>query len=338
MKRNMQEKKHRSILKTVVLLLLCSLVWLHCAEQAANASLFLPAESEILQIAEEAYEYALPLVLMDLTMKNGTNIKPTGASAPVNQFFHAKNPSSAKDRQVVRPNIDTLYSIAYFDLKETPIVFDKPATDIYSSAAVFDAYTNCVAVLGTGGQDDGEAAVYVLCGPGYTDTVPPGTVKISVPTNMAWMIVRTEYEDANDLADVYAIQAKMSLVPLGEYGTPYEPPPALPYDPALDYVPFEKLRGMGIEEFFNTFNDLAGDNTGATADQPALDRYAQIGVGPGLTFNLAGFSPEVQSTLRNSPAAILNRLANSARGLEIFHERQQLVVPGGPHRPIRHGL
>ncbi len=47
MKRNMQEKKHRSILKTVVLLLLCSLVWLHCAEQAANASLFLPAESEI---------------------------------------------------------------------------------------------------------------------------------------------------------------------------------------------------------------------------------------------------------------------------------------------------
>ena len=74
------------------------------------------SEQDAHEIGVEAYLYFYPLVTMDLTRKQLTNVaKPDGVDAPMNAFasFPAFPPADMK--VVVRPNFDTLYSSAWLD-------------------------------------------------------------------------------------------------------------------------------------------------------------------------------------------------------------------------------
>ena len=257
------------------------------------------------EIAFLAYQYALPLVLMDLTLKYTTNVNPsTGMGAPVNQFFHVRTPTLAHDKTVVRMNVDTLYSYAFLDLSEEPIIFSKPKTDRYSSIAVYDAYSNIAEILGTGGIDNGSAAVYAIFGPDHAEKsvdIPMNAVRLDMPTNMVWIVTRTHY-DMNSLAEIHTeIQDNLTFVPLSQYGNTAYIPPGGSYDPAYDYVPIEKLFSLSIDEFFNAFNELSIQNPGTDDDIPALTQFAQIGVGAGLEFRLDDFSLEVQEKMHTIP-------------------------------------
>jgi hypothetical protein len=84
---------------------------------------------EAMNIGVEAVIYGLPIVMMDLTMKRMTNVSRTGGiAAPVNQFAHAPIFPPATFRNVVRANVDTLYSSAFLDLTSEPLVLTVPDT------------------------------------------------------------------------------------------------------------------------------------------------------------------------------------------------------------------
>ena len=64
-----------------------------------------------------AYTYLYPLVTMDLTRKQLTNVaKAEGIAAPMNTFANVPAFPTADMKVVVRPNFDTLYSSAWLDL------------------------------------------------------------------------------------------------------------------------------------------------------------------------------------------------------------------------------
>src|SRR5262245_52607121 len=101
---------------------------------------------EAYELAHDAYIYAYPIVTMDVTMRQATNVPDANTislRAPVNQFAHARTYPRAEDRDVVRYNFDTLYSPVWLDLTREPIVLSVPDTaGRYYLMPMYDMWTD----------------------------------------------------------------------------------------------------------------------------------------------------------------------------------------------------
>lgn len=128
-----------------------------------------------LETGVQAVLYGLPLVMMHLTMQNATNVEsPTRAmAAPVNQFANARAFPNADFKQVVRANVDTLYSSAFLDLSKEPLLLSVPETKRYHLLPMFDAWTNVFASPGTR-TTRGGAGTFAIVGPDWNGALPPG--------------------------------------------------------------------------------------------------------------------------------------------------------------------
>src|SRR5262249_28159212 len=84
--------------------------------------------AQALELGTQAYVYGVPLLDMERTFQTHTsvNVPDERGNAPVNQFSYVRHLSDPLDRTVVNPNHDTLYSIAWLDLKAQPIVVHVP--------------------------------------------------------------------------------------------------------------------------------------------------------------------------------------------------------------------
>ena len=72
--------------------------------------------TDLRDVAARAYVYAYPLVLLE----------ETRGAMPVNLFTHIPQFPRPDSRQVIRPNADTLYSSAWLDLYQEPILIHVP--------------------------------------------------------------------------------------------------------------------------------------------------------------------------------------------------------------------
>ena len=116
-----------------------------CLMVGANAAKAEPiTEGQAHAIGVDAYVYFYPLVTMDLTRKQLTNVEPgKGFGGPTNTFANVPAYPTAEDRAVVRPNFDTLYSSAWLDLTKEPMVVSVPDTARLNEArnAPFQAFS-----------------------------------------------------------------------------------------------------------------------------------------------------------------------------------------------------
>jgi hypothetical protein len=208
---------------------------------------------EIQVIAEAAYIYGYPLVTMDITMKQMTNVPNPGEfSAPLNQFAHVPEYPDPDFKAVVSPNADTLYSSTFLDLSKEPIVLHVPDVEgRYYLMPMLDAWTNVFAspgkrTTGTGAND------FVITGPFWDGIVPEGTTQIKSPTNLVWIIGRTQTNGPADYDAVHKIQEQYTLTPLSSFGKPYQPPQDVPIDPTVDMKtpPGVQTNNLSGPEFF----------------------------------------------------------------------------------------
>src|SRR5262249_29342778 len=101
--------------------------------------------NETHDIGMEAYIYLYPLVLMDITRRQMTNIEAgkVFGRGPVNSFTHVRTFPPADFRDVVRPNFDTLYSLGWLDLTQEPmIVSAADSHDRYYMLPMLDMWTD----------------------------------------------------------------------------------------------------------------------------------------------------------------------------------------------------
>ncbi len=97
------------------------------AQATAAASNGVPADL-IGDIATSAYIYAYSLILMEMTRRVSTNVADTRTfgRAPMNQFANLPAFPDATYTDVVRPNVDTLYSLMWFDVSQEPLLISVP--------------------------------------------------------------------------------------------------------------------------------------------------------------------------------------------------------------------
>ena len=144
-------------------------------------------------IAVDAYVYFYPLVSMDITRKQSTNIEPGKefGKGPMNTFVNVPAFPPADMKVVVRPNFDTLYSIAWLDLTKEPLVVSRAGHGrALLSAADARHVDRRVRVAGLA-DDRHAAANYLVTPPGWSGTVPAGFARIDAPTPYVWIIGRT---------------------------------------------------------------------------------------------------------------------------------------------------
>ena len=272
-------------------------------------------EREAMETVVQAVIYGLPLVMMDLTMKRSTNVaRPLGIAAPANQFAHAPIFPPATFKNVVRANVDTLYSSAFLDLSSEPLVLSVPDTGgRYYLLSMLDAWTNVFATPGarTTGTKAGD---FAITGPGWTGPLPAGIRELKSPTNMAWILGRTQTNGPQDYSAVHAVQSGFKLVPLSLCGRSYVAPEGV-VDPNADMKtpPVEQLQHMTGAAFFTALSRLLKSNPPPAADAAMLEKLATIGVIPGKAFDPGKLDPAVAKDLEGAVPAALAALQGEAR-------------------------
>ena len=120
-------------------------------------------EEQAYSVGIQAYIYGLAPNIIALTRQHA-------APPPLlNRFVHATALATHQSRAVVAPNNDTLYSTAWLDLTQGPLVMHLPAIARYHTFQFLDAYTNNFAYAGTRatGSQGGD---FLIHGPGWRGT------------------------------------------------------------------------------------------------------------------------------------------------------------------------
>ncbi len=209
-------------------------------------------EQEAHAIGVDAYVYFYPLITMDLTRRQLTNVEPGkgGIGGPPNTFANIPAFPAADMRAVVRPNFDTLYSSGWLDLTREPMVVSAPDTGgRYYLLPMLDMWTDVFASPGwrtTGTQAGNFIVVPAGWRPDLRDKLieefklPKDTQRIDAPTPYVWIIGRTKTDGPADYAAVHTIQAGYKITPLSEWGkTPK--PVEVKIDPSVDMKTPPKL-------------------------------------------------------------------------------------------------
>jgi hypothetical protein len=279
----------------MMFVLVCALAISGCGEKGEPLT---PEEARA--IAKEAYVYASPMV-------DGYRIMHTYYMAPgnpeykgpLNQLVSEARVFTPADTAVQTPNSDTPYSFFGADLRTEPLVLTVPEIEPerYYSIQFVDAYTFNFHYVGSRATGNG-AGKYLLTGPGWAGDTPEGIDGvITSETNLVLGIYRTQLFGPDDIDNVKAIQAGYGLEPLSAFLGTAAPSAA----PPLDAVqPLSKDAQKTSPEVFGVLNFILTAYCPTVPSEEALmARFAKINVGPGQTFDLNGFSPEVQQAIRD---------------------------------------
>jgi hypothetical protein len=259
-----------------------------------------PSQDNVELLAERAYIYAYPLVLLQATT----------AIMPPNHLVHVSVFPDASFRLIVRPNADTLYTNAWIDVSKEPMLLHVPDSGgRFYLLQFMDAWTETFADPGKRTTGTSEAW-FAIAGPGWRGQFPPGVTRIDAPTRQVWLLGRTQTNGASDYDNVHAFQHGMRLVPLSRFpgqepktgsmtGAHQTPPGPTPPD---------RVKAMDAEQFLRAFADAMKMNPPHGEDAPMVRDLARIGIVPGQDFDPSKLSPEELVKVEAGVQAAINHL------------------------------
>lgn len=131
-----------------------------------------------------------------------------------NAFAHDRALAEPGYKAFKTPNADTLYSNAWLDLRNGPVLFDVPDTaGRYYTANFLDIHGNATNISarthGTGGGH------FLIATTDWQGEVPEGTTLFRVATPFTWILLRVLVQEAKgDLPLANALQDRFRLTPI----------------------------------------------------------------------------------------------------------------------------
>jgi hypothetical protein len=197
--------------------------------------------------------------------------------AAVNHFWHASQLMDEAYRDGGCPNTDTLYSEAWLDLSDEPVILSHPdMAERYFTFELAGFTSDNFDYVGqrTTGKKAGH---FAIAGPDWRGELPPGIQSVApAPTPWVFVLRRTLVDGAADVPDAQALQAQYQLTPLSLWDksgavVPERRDVHAPVDAARD--------PLGP---WKTLNAMLAENPPPPHHALVLDQFACIGVGPGL--------------------------------------------------------
>jgi hypothetical protein len=276
---------------------------------------------ELTAIAAEAYEFLYPLVTMEFTRRQATNIEAgkLPGRGPMNDFQHIREFPDADFKIVVRPNFDTLYSSAWLDLTSEPLVVSAPDTDDrYYMLPMMDMWTDVFAVPGKRTSGTGPAQ-WALTAPGWQGELPEDVPSIGAPTPYIWIIGRTQTNGPSDYPAVHEVQNGFTITPLSQWGKePSGPPPLTPAD-TIDMTtpPLDQVNALSGRQFFALAAELLKLHPPHLTDWSTIERMSHLGLVVGQSFDADAYGPEVVEAVSAAPAEAQRHLLSSLPTLAV---------------------
>jgi hypothetical protein len=275
-----------------------------------------PSIAETKAIAEEGFIYGLPIVMNYAVMYEYAVDKNSGQfKAPFNQIKNEPNVFTYKDTAIPTPNSDTPYSFVWMDLRTEPIVLSVPAVDPkrYYSVMLCDGNTYNYGYIGTRATGS-EAGDYMVVGPDWKGTTPPGIKKIfRSSTQLSLAGYRTQLFNAADLPNVVKVQAGYKVQPLSAYLK--QPAPA-----AAPAINFPKIDKEMVKTNFFEYLDFALQFAPPEANETEIRaKLARIGIGAGKTFDFKDLSlehkAEVALGMKEGEKKVDEAVANAGKAI-----------------------
>ncbi|MDH4656899.1 DUF1254 domain-containing protein [Pseudomonas sp. BN606] len=278
----------------------------------SSAAALTPAEARA--IAKEAYIYGFPLV--DNYRVQYTYFQDQQHpefKSPWNTLHNTARIYTPDDRAYPTPNADTPYSQLGADLRREPLVLTMPAVakGRYYSAQFVDAYTHNFGYVGSRTTGNG-GGTFLLAGPDWQGTVPPGIDHVfRSETQFAFVFYRTQLKGPDDLENVKRVQAGYKVQPLSAFLGQSAPAAVA----AVDFrVPLSAEEERSSLEIFNQLNFVLGYCPIHPSERSLMERFARLGIGPGLTFDGQSLPADIRE-------AIAAGIADAWRDFEALGQR-----------------
>ena len=297
------------------------------AAAGASAGEYNKEYEHAVSVGTQAYIYGEPLLDMQRVFQSQTSVTVAdhAGDAPVNQFSHFTDLADTKEGVVVAPNADTLYSIAWLQLKPQPIVVHVPSSGgRFNVVPLMTPYTENFANIGEGASGILPPGNYVVAGPNKFAGVEEvqGMKVIHSPYDRAWIIARTLVKNHEDLPNAVAVQAEEKLVPLNRWkkeGLSYQPPaPEKEVTTPTEYHAPGTQAGEEPLSYWTALGAALKQFKAPVADKPELELLKTVGIGPGMSpANNAKLGPGTIAGLRAAVAAGPGQVTKELT--ELFH-------------------
>jgi hypothetical protein len=277
-------------------------------------------KSEARAIARDAYLYAFAMLeSYDTWYRQAVDSSAKEYLGGFNVFRHYSQPFSPANRDVVTPNNDTPYSLAWLDLRAEPMVLRVPHVprDRYYVFQLVDLFTYIVGYVGVRatGFDAGD---YLITGPRF-DAEPRRPFKqvFRAETEIVGVLGRTELRGPDDVPALKRLQESYQLQPLSAYQGRVAPPPA----PRLAFPAYDRARAR-THDFIGYLNFLLSLAEPPHPSEVLLrKRFERIGIVPGAPFDARRVERRLLSAIDAGVKDAQNTLAasiaatKSSRGL-----------------------
>jgi hypothetical protein len=236
-----------------------------------------------------------------------------------NVLFH--EPISPEFKDVVSPNVDTVYSTAWLDLSQNPVVLFVPDTnDRYYLVQIMDAYSNTFSSIGrrtTGTKAD----KFAIVGPDWKGALSSGLKAVKSPTNTAWLIVRVLSKGKGDEEEALKILNQFKLTSLDETSSPHV------IKPANELLLNNKVEDLSAMYFFKTMTDLMILNP-TTGNEPFEKQFEYIGIDRTYGFDAGKLHPDIIAGLNRAAKDAFAIISNSLEELNPRISNGWMIITG----------